>query len=639
MSRNTFRSVLVASAAVGLAAGVATVPAGAAPPPTRQAAFAAAAAEFGVPESVLLGVSYLESRWNTNGGTPSTSAGYGPMHLTDVVAANAGAGTHHDDGLEDARGDSARPALLPHQAQPDDVSSPSLRTVDVAARLTGVDTATLRSDPVQNIRGGAALLADYQRALGVPGSAPADWYGAVARYSGAQDTGSASAFANEVFATINEGVDRVTDDGQRVRLAPTAVSPNTGQVNRLGLRTTRAGEAECPASLGCEWLPAPYEQYGPGSTDYGNHDLGNRPGAQKIDYIVIHDTEGSYATTLNQIQDPTYVSWNYTLRSSDGHIAQHVKAKDVAWHAGNWYINAKAIGLEHEGFAAQGTWFTEALYRTSAKLVGYLAAKYGVPLDRQHILGHDNVPGTLPSTVRGMHWDPGPYWDWAHYFDLLHAPFRSTGTPLTGLVTVRPNYEKNTLPFIGCDAAGQPCPARGSTSVVLRTEPRDDAPQLVDLGLHPDGTPGTMVVSDHSSRAETGQTFAIAERRAGWVAVWYLGQKGWFHSADAIWSLGFVATPKKGRDSIPVYGRAYPEAAAYPAGIPVQAVTPLQYSLLAGQEYAVGAITSSEYYWAVTYDASNHTVVRGQMKYLEVQFGHRVAFVNLDDVDVRLSFL
>jgi len=631
------RTILVTAADFGLVAGVATAPASAAAAPaTRQDAFAAAAAEYGVPESVLLGVSYLESRWDTNAGMPSTSAGYGPMHLTDVAAANAGS-THHDEGTDDPRGDDARPALHP-QVTENDVSAPSLTTVDAAAGLTGVDTATLREDPVQNIRGGAALLASYQRDLGVASARPADWYGAVARYSGAEDTGTAGSFADEVFATINEGADRVTDDGQHVSLAPTTVTPDTAQVTRLGLRVTQKSEVECPAGLGCEWVPAPYEQYGPGSADYGNHDLGNRPAAQKIDYIIIHDTEGSYDTTQQLIKDPTYVSWNYTLRSADGHVAQHVKAKDVAWHAGNWYVNAKSIGLEHEGFAAQGTWYTEAMYRASAKLVSYLAAKYRIPLDRQHILGHDNVPGTVPSTVRGMHWDPGPYWDWAHYFDLLHAPFRSIGTPLAGLVTVKPNYDTNMPAFTGCVTVGQPCTPHGSTSVVLRTEPRDDAPQLTDIGLHPDNTPGTMHISDHSSRAETGQTFALAERSGSWVAVWYLGQKGWFHASDAIWSVGFVATPKAGKTSIPVYGRAYPEASAYPAGITPQAVTPLQYTWPAGQKYAVGLITPSEYYWAVTFDSTNHTVVRGQTKYLQVQFGHRVAFVNVDDVDVKPSF-
>ncbi|HEU5108945.1 MAG TPA: N-acetylmuramoyl-L-alanine amidase, partial [Micromonosporaceae bacterium] len=120
----------------------------------RQQAFAAAAAEFGVPETVLLGVSFLQSRWDANAGTPSVSAGFGPMHLTDVTAAPPG--THHDDGAEDARGDEARPALRP-QATPADLAAPALHTVDRAAELTGVDAGTLRADPTQNIRGGAAL--------------------------------------------------------------------------------------------------------------------------------------------------------------------------------------------------------------------------------------------------------------------------------------------------------------------------------------------------------------------------------------------------------------------------------------------------------------------------------------------------
>jgi hypothetical protein len=611
----------------------------AAEPQGRQAVYAAAATEFGVPESVLLGVSYLESRWNTNAGTPSTAAGYGPMHLTDVTAANAG-GSHHDDGTEDPRGDTARPPLRPHPAAAD-LSSPALRTIELAAELTDVDSGRLRTDVTQNIRGGAALLAHHQDALGVDSADPGAWYGAVARYSGAGDTQTAAAFADEVFATIATGADRVTDDGQRVRLAPRAVTPDTGQLRRLGLRETERGEAECPRGLGCEWLPAPYEEFGDG--DYGNHDKANRPHTQKIDHIVIHDTEATWQTTLDLVADPTYVSWQYSLRSADGHVAQHVKAKDVAWQAGNWYINSKSIGLEHEGFAAQGTWYTEAMYRSSAKLVRYLAAKHHIPLDRAHIIGHDNVPGTIPSTVRGMHWDPGPYWDWAHYFELLGAPFRGVGTPHAGLVTIRPDFDTNRPAFTGCDVAGQPCPSRGSTSVILHTEPRADAPLLTDIGLRPDGSPGTMHISDHSSRVETGQQYALAERRGDWTAIWYLGQKGWFHNPSAaptaVWSLGLVATPKRGLTSIPVYGRAYPEAAAYPEHVPVQAVTPLQYPLPAGQKYAVGLVTGSEYYWAVTYDASNHTVVRGKTKYVQIQFGHRIAFVNAADVDLRPSAL
>ena len=129
-----------------------------------------------------------------------------------------------------------------------------------------------------------------------------------------------------------------------------------------------------------------------------------------------------------------------------------------------------------------------------------------------------------------------------------------------------------------------------------------------------------MHVSDIGSRVDAGQQFAVAERAGEWTAIWYLGQKGWFHNPpgarNALWATGWVATPKQGRDSIPVYGRAYPEAEAYPEGVPPQAIVPLQYQLLAGQRYAVGLVAATEYYRAVTFDPTNHVVVRGDLPLL-----------------------
>jgi hypothetical protein len=644
----TSRRILLAAVVAGATAIVplTTTPAAADESVTRQQQYAAVAAEYGVPESVLLGVSYLQSRWDSNAGTPSTSGGYGPMHLTDAEYVLSLPGGHHHDEDEDPRGDDSRPARAVDSG-PDAPPAESLQTLDAAATLTGASEEALRSEPIANIRGGAALLASYQRDLAGPtGSAsdPATWYGAVARYSGADSADAAAAFANEVYRTIREGASRTTDDGQRISLAPHAdLVPVTSWLDRLGLRKlARPDGLECPEDISCEWIPAPYRDLGNG--DYGNHDLSDRPGRQKIEYIVIHDTEGSYATTLRLVQDPTYVSWNYTLRSVDGHIAQHVKAKDVAWHAGNWYVNAKAIGLEHEGFAAQGTWYTEAMYRTSAKLVRYLATRLGIPLDRHHIIGHDNVPGTVAANVRGMHWDPGPYWDWDHYFDLMKAPEVDTGTPETGLVRIDPDFATNRPAFTGCVTAGVPCPSRGSSAVILHNAPSHTAPLVNDIALRPNGTPNTMHISDHGARASTGQTYAIADRQGDWTAIWYLGQKAWFYNpADAPtakWTVGLVATPKPGKATIPVYGRAYPEAAAYPAGVPYQTISPLQYTLSAGQRYAVGNVLPGEYYRATTFDGSSPgdwTVIRGENEYVQIQFGHRVMFVNRDDVQLLPS--
>jgi hypothetical protein len=625
---------------------------------TRQETYAAAAQAYGVPVDILLAVSYLETRWDTHAGEPSRAAGYGPMHLTDVRAANQAPVAEHHDG-EDARGDTARPlqasaGRTTNAAEVEEL--PNLDTVGDAAKATGISEARLRTDPASNIRGGAALLAKYQRQVGATGAKSlADWYGAVALYSGSKDAGTAASFADEAYSILAEGAARTTDDGQTVKLQARQVNPNRDSLRNAGLRTpvsSGTSDTECPRSVACEWIPAAYEDLGGG--DYGHYDLADRPKSQKIRYIVIHDTEGSYPGVINLTQDPNYAaSWQYTMRNSDGHTAQHIKAKDVAWQAGNWYINAKSIGIEHEGWAARGTWYSEVMYRKSAKLVRYLADKHDIPIDRQHILGHDTVQGPTAANIPGMHWDPGPYWDWSHYFALMGRPLLPTGTSRTGMVTIKPDYANNVLPFTGCeDNPGPPgegappqCGEWSSSAVILHTEPSADAPLLKDIGLHPDGSATTMRVSDTGSRVSAGQQFAVAEVRGDWTAIWYLGQKGWFHNPprhrSALWATGLVVTPKAGKTEVNVYGRAYPEAEAY-AGttIPVQAISPLPYKLLPGQRYVIGLAPEAEYYRAVTFgDFDNdHIVVRGKLKYYQIQVGHRVGYVMASDVDVLPSW-
>ncbi|MEU1022453.1 N-acetylmuramoyl-L-alanine amidase, partial [Streptomyces sp. NPDC005904] len=530
---------------------------------------------------------------------------------------------------------------------PDESRLPArLMTLPRAAELTGLPAEELRTDAAANVAGGAALLAAAQQRLGKPLSAdPADWYGAIAGFSGADDEATAATYANDVFAVIRAGERRTTDAGQRVTLpARPGLRPDPAQLERMGLREVDAGETECPRTVSCEWIPAPYEEFKDpnGNPDYGNHDLSDRPKSQSIDSIVIHDTEGRWEGVLNMVQDPTYVSWQYTLRSTDGHIAQHVKAKDVAWHAGNWYVNAKSIGLEHEGFlTAPDTWYTEAMYRTSARLVKYLAKKYGIPLDRQHILGHDNVQGTVSSTIPGMHTDPGPYWDWQHYFTLLGKPFHRTAGPKGGLVTVAPEYAANRPLYTGCVKPAETCVPHGSAAVRVHTAPRDDAPLIKDIGKRPGGQDSTIDVNDVGARLSTGQQYAVADRQGEWTAVWYLGQKAWFKNPaeqpTAVSAKGLVVTPKAGAGEVPVYGRAYPEKEAYPAGVPVQAVSPLPYKILAGQRYVVGDKVPGEYFYAPTFDTARHTVVRGKDMYYVIQYGHRIGYVRAADVQVMPS--
>ncbi|MFC0055043.1 N-acetylmuramoyl-L-alanine amidase [Streptomyces actinomycinicus] len=593
-----------------------------------QDTFTNAAREFHVPRSVLMSVAYMQSRWDTHSGAPSVAGGFGPMHLLDTEGVPAKAAERQDRSRPGTAGASAEHAAdLPagRAVQPADLQH--------AARLIDAPTGRLRTDAVANVRGGAALLAATQRQLGNPLSDdPADWWEAVAHFPGTRDVAAAASYADDVFALIRRGAHRTTAEGQDVSLpASPGVKPH-----RRTAGPQRPKDVECPVELACDWLGAPYEEIDDG--EYGNHDLADRPRDQPIEYIVIHDTEAVLPSMLQTVQDPTESSWHYSIRSSDGHVTQHVRTKDEAWHSGSQFVNARSIGIEHEGFLTQpGTWYSERMYRSSARLVRYLAKKYGVPLDRQHIFGHDNVPAPTADSIPDMHDDPGPFWDWRHYFDLLGAPLRATAGPDSDMVTILPDYGKNKPAFTGCGGSGVPCKPHGSSAVRLYTRPEETAPLIQDPGRKPDGEDSTVDVNDLGSRVSAGQTFAVADRSGDWTAIWFQGRKAWFKNPakqpTAVGAAGRMVTPKEGLDEIPVYGRALPEEDAYPDDVDEPSESPLPYSFLAGQRYVTQSGVGSSYTPKSFSDAPN-PVVWGREKYYEIQFGHRLGYVRASDVDV-----
>ena len=151
-----------------------------------------------------------------------------------------------------------------------------------------------------------------------------------------------------------------------------------------------------------------------------NYTVANRANDYPIDMIVIHDIEGSYASAIKAFQDPNrHGSANYVI-SYKGLVTQMVAEHNIAWHAGNWDYNTRAIGIEHEGYASRNL-YTTPEYRTSAQLAGSICSRWGVPMDRRHVIGHSEVPDPdHPGLFGGTdhHWDPGPYWNWAYYISL-----------------------------------------------------------------------------------------------------------------------------------------------------------------------------------------------------------------------------
>jgi N-acetyl-anhydromuramyl-L-alanine amidase AmpD len=155
-----------------------------------------------------------------------------------------------------------------------------------------------------------------------------------------------------------------------------------------------------------------------------NFERADRPFTSPITRIVIHTTEAPYASVIRGFEHPGPVaSAAYVIRSSDGAITQMVHERDIAWHAGNRQYNATSIGIEHEAYVGNCAWFTNAMYRSSARLVANLALKYGIPIDRTHIIGHYQVPDPIHSGFGGWahHTDPGPCWNWGRYMRLIRV--------------------------------------------------------------------------------------------------------------------------------------------------------------------------------------------------------------------------
>jgi N-acetyl-anhydromuramyl-L-alanine amidase AmpD len=138
----------------------------------------------------------------------------------------------------------------------------------------------------------------------------------------------------------------------------------------------------------------------------------DRPDDYRVDRVVIHVVQGSYATALKVFRDPAHAAAAHYVVRKDGHVAQMIRELDVAFHAGNRSYNERSIGIEHEGFVDDPKSFTATMYRSSAKLTAGICERYGIPVDRTHIMGHVEVPGT-------DHTDPGPYWDWDRYLRLV----------------------------------------------------------------------------------------------------------------------------------------------------------------------------------------------------------------------------
>ena len=182
------------------------------------------------------------------------------------------------------------------------------------------------------------------------------------------------------------------------------------------------------------------------STDYGPaiwHPLCNAnwyTSGYGHKFHVVHDMEGYYASTVAWFDNCTMTSASVhyavngvkdaTSDAPAGEITQlGVRESQYAWHATCW--NKHSTGTEHEGFASNPAWYTEAMYQASAGITKHVCEKFAYAKDRNHVVGHGEKSNgawvTWANANLGInatcntHTDPGPYWDWSHYMALING--------------------------------------------------------------------------------------------------------------------------------------------------------------------------------------------------------------------------
>jgi N-acetyl-anhydromuramyl-L-alanine amidase AmpD len=133
-----------------------------------------------------------------------------------------------------------------------------------------------------------------------------------------------------------------------------------------------------------------------------------------VQYIIIHATGGERTSgTVEEFKASAKASAHYiiangigypqTEKYKEGQVIQMVHDADTAYAIAIWPVgkpaaehtgtinNSNSISIELAGLPGDSGWCTAKMYESAANLVAFLADKYGVPLTRTHILGHDEV--------------------------------------------------------------------------------------------------------------------------------------------------------------------------------------------------------------------------------------------------------
>ncbi|MCD9088526.1 peptidoglycan recognition family protein [Stenotrophomonas sp. SY1] len=209
-----------------------------------------------------------------------------------------------------------------------------------------------------------------------------------------------------------------------------------------------------------------------------------------ISAVTVHTTQGSYAGTISWFKNASaQVSAHYVIRSSDGQVTQMVRDAHTAWHVGSQ--NSYTLGIEHEGFVDNSSWYTNAMYEASAALVRNFCAKYSaISCTSAYSGAASSGINVLPTSVKikghqhysgQTHTDPGINWNWSKYYSLIN-PGSGGGTTTfldrfessVGHFDTSPSYSGSTTGISTASTTTRDCTTQKNGSCSLRVLLKDD---------------------------------------------------------------------------------------------------------------------------------------------------------------------
>lgn len=476
--------------------------------------FAQAYAQYPqIPEGVLEAIAYSQSRW-----------------LPLAADTDHGENHHHMPTAHGVMGLYGGEGFTDQLAQ--------------ASALLGVPADVIAGDDRYNILAAAALLAreidaDRGNRRGAKAApAPEDIAPALARYAGftpqegksAVDDFARNSFAFDVLLALDRGVnekgmvvperavqwEKAFSTEKLVQLRAPFVRLDLGK----DLIDTGDYAIDPVSETLVDMSPAKSADAAAKSADYGpaiwnaahsSNYTASRSAA--VSAVTIHTAQGSYAGTISWFKNSAAnVSAHYVIRSSDGQVTQMVRHAHTGWHVRNH--NSYTLGIEHEGYVNNSSWYTTAMYNASAALVRHFCASYsaiscasaykGAPSSGINVLaasvkikGHQHFSGNT-------HTDPGINWNWSRYHGLLNPGSGGGGTGTTrilasfestvGPFNTSPAYSGSTTGISTASTAQRDCSMRRngncSLQVKLVDNPNTSAAWAVRL-LSGGGSPGS----------------------------------------------------------------------------------------------------------------------------------------------------